>query len=125
GCRAVNSGGGWSASGRARSARRPRKASGCADASPGSLTRRRSYIAACRDRTRPSAQHACSRPFPLLPQPAFDSPGEVRRGGLALDQIFEGAKLQAPIDQLALAVVGEDDHGHVLRAVRPAMTLEA
>src|SRR5262245_8463888 len=46
-------------------------------------------------------------------QPALHAAGQVRRRGLALDQVLERSQLQTPLDELLLSIVRQDHHGNV------------
>src|SRR5947209_9935248 len=56
--------------------------------------------------------------------PLPDALGQLARGGLALDQVLERSQLQAPGDQLLLAVVADDDDGDVARSRGGAQPLQ-
>src|SRR5215467_9849338 len=58
--------------------------------------------------------------YSFLSQPALHAAGEVRRRGLALDQVLERPQLETSLDELLLAVVGEDDHRDVSRLLAAA-----
>src|SRR5438132_7258773 len=54
----------------------------------------------------------------------LDATAEAGRRRLRLDQVIERAELQPTVDELFLAVVGEDDDGNVLRHAVGAEVLE-
>src|SRR5262249_59996644 len=78
-------------------------------------------------------KEAPARPLGLvgpsfLSQPALHAAGEVRRRGLALDQVLERSQLETSLDELLFAVVREDDHRNVSRllpAAKPFQHREA
>src|SRR5215510_8121244 len=57
-------------------------------------------------------------------QPALHAAGQVRRRGLALDQVLERSQLQTPLDELVLSIVRQDHHGNVSRIFPAAKPLQ-